>query len=230
MPTHDRRPAHRSVLSGMPQQELAALRAAAPELEIEGCDAAEIAPRTLELRPWVVVLDDRDAERGLRSVLALRRANAASRILFITPPGAERERLEALEAGVDEALARPLAASEVAGRIRLLLRRSRGPRRSRLPIGLDMELDADRRELLRDGQWIHLRPKEAHLLELFARSPGRTLTREYILERVWGPNHEGDPRTVDVHVRWLRMKIEADPHEARWLRTVRGAGYRLETA
>ena len=65
-------------------------------------------------------------------------------------------------------------------------------------------------------------------MELFARAPGRVLTRGHILERVWGPEHRGDPRTVDVHVRWLRSKIEPDPHDPVWLLTVRGVGYRLE--
>ena len=91
-----------------------------------------------------------------------------------------------------------------------------------------LELDLERRELLRDGAWVHLRPKEARLLELFARMPGRVLTRHHILERVWGPDHDGDPRTVDVHVRWLRSKIEPDPHAPVWLVTIRGVGYRLE--
>jgi DNA-binding response OmpR family regulator len=91
-----------------------------------------------------------------------------------------------------------------------------------------MELDLGRQALWRDGTWVHLRPKEARLLELFARSPGRVHSRAQILERVWGPAHAGDPRTVDVHVRWLRAKIERDPHAPTRLLTVRGVGYRLE--
>jgi DNA-binding response OmpR family regulator len=136
--------------------------------------------------------------------------------------------LTALEAGVDEVLSEPMSRSELAARLRILLRRSRQARRTRLRIGERLELDLERRELLRDGTWVHLRPKEARLLELFARSPGRVLTRSHILERVWGPDHEGDPRTVDVHVRWLRSKIEPDPHHPVWLVTVRDVGYRLE--
>ncbi|MEX1335685.1 MAG: response regulator transcription factor, partial [Candidatus Limnocylindrales bacterium] len=156
-------------------------------------------------------------------------ARAEARLLFVTPPEAEAERLAALEAGVDEIATRPISISELAGRVRLLLQRARPVRRSRLPVGDGLELDLDRRQLLRGDEWIHLRPKEAKLLELFARSPGRVLTRDHILERVWGPNHDGDPRTVDVHVRWLRAKVEPDPHEPVWLLTVRGVGYRLET-
>jgi two-component system response regulator RegX3 len=230
MPKRERDPVRHRVLVAAPDGSGTTLQSLAPELEVICTDPGEVTRRTLDLQPRVVVVDDPDAARGLRSVRALRNARTGARILFITPPEAELERLDALEAGVDEAIACPLAASELAGRIRLLLRRSRGGRRSRLPIGGTMELDLDRRELLRDGAWVHLRPKEARLLELFARSPGKVLSRQHILERVWGPDHDGDPRTVDVHVRWLRAKLEPDPHAPTWLLTIRGVGYRLETA
>ena len=148
----------------------------------------------------------------------------------MTPRRAEEERLAALDAGADEVLAEPVSAKELAARIRLLLRRTRASTASLVPIAEGLQLDLDRQELLRDGIRIHLRPKEARLLELFARAPGKVLSRRHILERVWGPLHTGDPRTVDVHVRWLRAKIEPAPHDPVWLRTVRGVGYRLEAA
>ena len=161
-------------------------------------------------------------------MLVLRRSRADMRLLYVTPRSAETERLRALEAGVDEVLSEPISSTGLTTRLRLLLRRSHQVRRTRLPISDRVELELERRELLRDGAWVHLRPKEARLLELFARAPGRVLTRHHILERVWGPDHDGDPRTVDVHVRWLRSKIEPDPHAPVWLVTVRGVGYRLE--
>jgi len=201
----------------------------------EGLDLVSARPddaldRALEGRPAVFGWLVPDAQQGLATMIALRAARPDTRTLFVTPRSAEAERLAALEAGVDEVLAEPVSASELAGRLRLLLRRARPNRRSRLPIARDLELDLDRRELWRgqDGSWVHLRPKEARLLELFARQPGRVLSRTQILERVWGPDHDGDPRTVDVHVRWLRAKIEPLPHEPVRLLTVRGVGYRLE--
>jgi DNA-binding response OmpR family regulator len=209
--------------------ELAALSTLTPELEYLSVEPEELTRRAVDLRSRVVVWADADADGGLRSLCAVRTARTEAKLLFVTPPDAEAARLTALEAGVDEVVARPISTSELAGRIRLLKRRARPGRRTRLTIGDDIELDLDRRELLRGEEWIHLRPKEARLLELFARSPGRVLTRDQILERVWGPNHDGDPRTVDVHVRWLRSKIEPDPHTPVWLLTVRGVGYRLET-
>jgi two-component system alkaline phosphatase synthesis response regulator PhoP len=148
-------------------------------------------------------------------------------LLFVTPRSAEHARLRALDAGADEVLSEPVSATEIAARIRRQLRRSR-PGSGRLIIADRLELDLERQELLRDGARVHLRPKEARLLELFARAPGKVMSRAHILERVWGPHHGGDPRTVDVHVRWLRAKIEPDPHAPVWLRTVRGVGYRLE--
>lgn len=185
--------------------------------------------RARQVRPGVVLCFTDDAEPGLQQLRDLRVAFPETRVLFVTPPGSIETRLAALEAGIDDVLAMPIDDIEVAGRLRLLARRSRPPRETRLPVGKGVELDLDRRELLRNGEWVHLRPKEARLLELFARAPGRVLTREQILRRVWGPNHHGDQRTVDVHVRWLRAKIEPLPRQPAFLLTVRGVGYRLET-
>jgi DNA-binding response OmpR family regulator len=204
------------------------LLADADGLEITVVRPAEAAERAWELRPAVFAWLGPDAAQGLAVLRRLRGARSAARTLYLTPRSAEAERLAALEAGVDDVLSEPVTRSELAGRLRLLLRRARPTRRSRLPIGRDLELDLDRDEVWRDGDWVHLRPKEARLLELFARAPGRVLSREHILERVWGPGHVGDPRTVDVHVRWLRAKIEPRPHAPVWLLTVRGVGYRLE--
>ncbi len=204
------------------------LLADADDLDMTGVPPAEAAERALELRPAVFAWLGSDAAEGLAVLRQLRGSRATARTLFLTPRSAEGERLAALEAGVDDVLSEPITRSELVGRLRLLLRRARPTRRSRLPISHDLELDLDRRELWHDGERVHLRPKEARLLELFARSPGRVLSRAHILERVWGPDHAGDPRTVDVHVRWLRAKIEPHPHDPVLLLTVRGVGYRME--
>ena len=228
MSTRDRRTNERRILLAVSEEELAALKKLAPELELVAVAPNALARRTVDLRAHVAVWADHDADRGLRVLTRLQVARAEARLIYVTPAEAEAQRLAAIEAGIDEVVARPISATELVARIRLLARRARPARRSRLLIGDGLELDLDRRQLLRDDVWVHLRPKEAQLLELFARSPGRVLTRRHILERVWGPDHEGDPRTVDVHVRWLRSKMEPDPHAPVWLVTVRGAGYRLE--
>jgi DNA-binding response OmpR family regulator len=188
----------------------------------------EAAARAPEVRPAVFAWLGRDAADGLVVLRRLLETRPDTRTLFLTPRANEAERLAALEAGVDEVLSEPITPSELSARVRLLIGRARRRSRSRLPLGGDLELDLGRQALWRDGAWVHLRPKEARLLELFARSPGRVHSRAQILERVWGPGHAGDPRTVDVHVRWLRTKIERDPHVPTRLLTVRGVGYRLE--
>jgi DNA-binding response OmpR family regulator len=202
----------------------------ASDLSLAIVKPEEAAERALEQRPAVFAWLARDAAQGLATLHRLRDARSASRTLYLTPRANEAERLAALEAGVDEVLTEPITPSELAARLRLLLQRAPRRSRSRLPLGGDLELDLVRQALWRDGALVHLRPKEARLLELFARSPGQVHSRAQILERVWGPGHAGDPRTVDVHVRWLRTKIERDPHVPSRILTVRGVGYRLEPA
>ena len=99
---------------------------------------------------------------------------------------------------------------------------------STLPVAHGVELDLVAHEVRRDALAVHLRPKEFGLLALMASHPGRAYTRQELLERVWGKGHESGVRTVDVHVRWLRTKIESDPERPAHLVTVRGVGYRLD--
>ncbi|MGQ9597949.1 MAG: response regulator transcription factor [Anaerolineae bacterium] len=89
-------------------------------------------------------------------------------------------------------------------------------------------LDPDTRTLVRDEESFHLRPKEAALLAFFMRNPGRVLSRQEIMKQIWETEYTGDTRTLSVHVRWLRLKIETDPNAPRWLRTIRGLGYRFD--
>jgi DNA-binding response OmpR family regulator len=198
------------------------------DLSLVRVTPAEAETAVLATRPRVFVWLGGDPSAGLATITALRQARSDARVVFLTPRRAEANRVAAVEAGVHEVLAEPVSGSELAARVRAQLRRARPGRISRLAIGDRLELDLDRRELLHDGVWVHLRPKEARLLELFARTPGKVLTRGHILDRVWGPGHTGDPRTIDVHVRWLRSKIEPDPHDPVRLLTVRGVGYRLD--
>ena len=97
-----------------------------------------------------------------------------------------------------------------------------------LAVTEDTELDLVAHEVRRGGSIVHLRPKEFQLLAMLAAHPGRAYTRRQLLDRVWGPGHAGDPRTVDVHIRWLRSKIESQPDVPNHLVTVRGVGYRLD--
>ena len=182
-------------------------------------------------RPHVVVVCAPPATAAVvEAVAAVRRRRLGLRCVLVNATAAMDERLRALELGYDAALPADTPRAELGGRIAILARAgpSRGTTRARIPIGDGAELDLSRGCLLRDGRQVHLRPKEFHLLETLARHPGRAFTRGELLDRVWGQGHEGNPRTVDVHIRWLRAKVERDPDAPMHLVTVRGRGYRLE--
>jgi DNA-binding response OmpR family regulator len=180
-------------------------------------------------RPRIAILGTPPAGRGeLESALAERRRRPTLRIVVVSPSGAIAERLQALRAGADEALADTIDPTELAARIAIIEERSRPRHESVLVVTDDTELDLVAHQVRRNGALVHLRPKEFQLLAMLATHPGRAYSRRQLLDRVWGPHHDGDPRTVDVHVRWLRSKIEPHPETPVHLVTVRGVGYRLD--
>jgi DNA-binding response OmpR family regulator len=184
-------------------------------------------------RPRIVVCAQPPADReALDIVAAERRRRTTMRAVHLAPPQSVAARLAALELGFDDALATTTPTAELVGRLAWLDARARARPGTQLllPVADGLELDLAAHELRRDGAVVHLRPKEFGLLALLASHPGRAYTRRELLERVWGPGHEGGMRTVDVHVRWLRSKVEPDPEHPVHLITVRGVGYRLDTA
>jgi DNA-binding response OmpR family regulator len=138
--------------------------------------------------------------------------------------------MAALARGFDDALTTATTGDELAARLTWLeaQARERPAPGAGLPIAEDLELDLLAHDLRRGSASVHLRPKEFGLLALMASHPGRAYTRRELLDRVWGQGHHGGPRTVDVHVRWLRSKIEPDPDRPIHLVTVRCVGYRLD--
>jgi DNA-binding response OmpR family regulator len=193
-------------------------------------DARAFRDRLEHGRPRLVVVASPPASpRDVDHLLDLRRRRAGLRILHLSAPDAVDARVAALRGGFDEALPTTISPDELIARLTLLDERAqRGPARSMVPVADGVVLDPIAHEVRRDGTLVHLRPKEFQLLATLAGHPGRAYTRRQLLDRVWGPGHDGDPRTVDVHVRWLRAKIEPRPEAPVHLVTVRGVGYRLD--
>lgn len=150
-------------------------------------------------------------------------------ILMISARNSETDRVLGLETGADDYLAKPFGMRELVARCRALLRRCYcPPRRSSYSLSLgDIELCSETHQVSVRGNEILLTPKEFMLLELFMRHPRQVWSREQLLQQIWGKTFVGDARTVDVHIRMLREKLEENPSQPTYLVTVRGAGYRF---
>ena len=201
----------------------------------DGRAALQVARRE---RPDVIVLDVMLPELDGLEVCRILRQEMSVPILMLTARTQEVDRVVGLEVGADDYVIKPFAMRELLARVKALLRRVRLDREGAGPEGAlggqeqltfgDLVLDLGRREVRRAGQVLHLNPKEYDLLAFLARHRGNALSRDLILERVWGWDYAGGTRTVDVHVRWLREKIEPDPAQPVRIVTVRGVGYRFE--
>lgn len=201
----------------------------------DGPAALEVARRE---RPDLIVLDLMlPGIDGFEVCRVLRREMNAP-ILMLTARADEVDRVVGLEVGADDYVTKPFGMRELLARVKALLRRVRLIREElaaaeesapagRLTFG-DLTLDLGRGEVRRGGETLHLKPREYDLLVFLARHRGMALSRDLILERVWGWDYGGGTRTVDVHVRWLRGKIEVDPARPKRIVTVRGVGYRFE--
>ena len=164
---------------------------------------------------------------SIHAVALLRRERPAIRAVLVDPAVDPTHRLAALKAGFDEALPQELDVPEVVARVTIQLDRARATAPTRLPVGAGVELDLASRALRRGGRFVRLRPLELRLKEL-ARAPGRPMSRALLIERAWGSAPPAGSRTIDVHIRWLREKVERDPDRPVHLLTVRGVGYQLE--
>ncbi|MBM7867547.1 response regulator [Heliobacterium gestii] len=168
---------------------------------------------------------------GLELCRRVRSRNHSSHlpILMLTAKGEEVDKVIGLEMGADDYMTKPFSPRELVARIKALLRRtSRGDGRTGGPMQVgELTIDADRYEIRVGGVKQDLTPKEFELLRWLASHPGKVFTREFLLERIWGYDFFGDSRTVDVHIRHLRQKVEKDPGNPRYIETVRGVGYKF---
>ncbi|NYJ04912.1 response regulator transcription factor [Petropleomorpha daqingensis] len=159
------------------------------------------------------------------------RSRSAVPIIMLTAKDSEIDKVVGLELGADDYVTKPYSARELVARIRAVLRR-RGengdvPAEPVLEAG-PVRMDVERHVVVVDGEAVALPLKEFDLLELLLRNAGRVLTRMQLIDRVWGSDYVGDTKTLDVHVKRLRAKIEPDPANPQFLLTVRGLGYKLE--
>ncbi len=165
---------------------------------------------------------------GFEVCRALRKETQAP-IIVVSARGDEIDTVVGLEMGADDYMGKPFSTREFTARVRAVMRRSGiappPPAQQRL-VG-DISVDADRREVVADGKTVHLKPREFDLLWLFARNEGHVFTRDQLIEAVWGFDFEGDPRTVDVHVRRIRRAIGDPANRPRYLHTVHGLGYKF---
>ncbi len=151
-------------------------------------------------------------------------------ILMLSAKGSETDRVVGLEVGADDYLTKPFGMRELVARCRVLLRRHGNANvQAHEPTLKFQEITLYPQEcrVLVRGEEVNLSPKEFRILELFMSHPRRVWSREQLIERVWGPDFMGDSKTVDVHIRWLREKLELDPSRPEYLLTVRGFGYRF---
>ena len=166
---------------------------------------------------------------GLDVCRALRQESAVP-IIMLTARDGEADRVAGLELGADDYVTKPFSMRELVSRVRAHLRRSRmgspRPEEDVLSSG-PVEMDVLRHEVRVRGEAVRLPRKEFELLEAFLRRPGRLLTRDFLIDEVWGPEYFGDTKTLDVHVKRLRTKIEEDPGTPVRLVTVRGLGYKM---
>jgi DNA-binding response OmpR family regulator len=208
----------------------AAVRVAGDGQVVEAEDSDEFRAALDALELSLVVLAVPPArEEDLAAAVAHRTRRPGVRLLLLNDPAAVGDRLRSLERGFDDALPNSIPPEELAGRARILAERRRPVTRRRdVALTRSARLDPVARRVRRNGVDVHLRPKELALVTVFATHPGRAFSRAELLDRVWGPNYLGEPRTVDVHVRWLRAKLEATPARPAHFVTVRGLGYRFD--
>ena len=195
----------------------------------EAADGEQALAEFRRLNPSLIVLDI--MLPGLDGWEVCRRIRGSSDvpIIMLTARDDEVDKVVGLELGADDYLTKPFSPRELVARVKAVLRRSRPqPGPSDVIRAADLVIDAGRRKVLQGEREVELTPREFDLLYILALNRGLAMSREKLLERIWGIEYYGDLRTVDVHVRHLREKLGDDPSSPRYLETVRGVGYRFK--
>jgi DNA-binding response OmpR family regulator len=189
-----------------------------------GIQALELARNE---KPDLVILDLMLPELDGYDVCRFLRRDSSVPILILTARTEEMDKVMGLELGADDYVTKPFSLKELFARVRALLRRSQATPATKVIRAGNLEIDLASREVTGPTGIITLPLKEFELLALLASNKGVVFSRNQLLEKIWGYEYEGDTRTVDVHIRWLRQRIEEEPNHPRHLITVRGLGYKF---
>jgi two-component system response regulator RegX3 len=180
--------------------------------------------------PQLVLLDLMLPRLSGLDVLRTIRSESTVPVVILTAKDAEADKVAGLELGADDYVTKPFSMRELVSRVRAHLRRAemaRAPSRSGPLAGGPVMLDPETHEIVVRDHEVPLPPKEFELLQILLSRKGKLLTRQFLLEEVWGPDYYGDTKTLDVHIKRLRQKVEDDPHRPRHILTVRGLGYKF---
>ena len=204
---------------------------------ITACDGVEALNVARDKKPDLIVLDVMLPKLDGFEVCRILRREMTVPILMLTAKAGETDKVVGLELGADDYMTKPFSMREFLARIRAMLRRAEMMKMvessakettpSIIKVG-GLEIDFARHKVSQSGTTIDLSPKEFDLLAFLLKNREQVFSRDQLLEKVWGYDYAGDTRTVDVHIRWLRQKIEVDPANPRHLLTVRGIGYKFE--
>jgi len=215
-----------------PIQELLKFNLEKEGYEVITADDGPEALKTIEEKhPDLVVLDIMlPGMNGLEVCTQLRMNPRFSDlpVIMLTAKGEEIDKVLGLEIGADDYITKPFSPRELLARIRARLRRLKPAEGGNELLRGDLRMDLERFSVSIRGEYVELTPKEFELLHVLAAHPGKVYSRDELLERVWGYEYTGDTRTVDVHVRHLRQKVEKDPSNPEYIETLRGIGYRLK--
>lgn len=191
---------------------------------------AEAQERFRAQGPDLVLLDVMLPDGDGRDLCRELRRESDVPIVMLTARGEEMDKILALELGADDYVVKPFSAGELSARIRAILRRGQGPqRRGPIEVG-ELLLDPGAHTVTKAGTPVDLTPREFDLLQMLMQHAGEVCRREEIMDEVWDPHWFGPTKTLDVHISWLRKKLEDDPSHPRYITTVRGVGFRFTAA
>ena len=192
------------------------------------------------LKPDLIILDIMLPKLDGFEVNKIIQKELSIPVIFLTAKSDELSTVLGLELGADDYISKPFSMRELVSRVKAVLRRLENTKSHSMPSQInnnpqkgkfiydDIEIDIDGRRVLRNGNLIHLKPKEFEILVYLSSNQGMAISRDTLLDKIWGIDYFGDKRTVDVHLRWLRKKIELDSQKPKHLITVRNVGYRFD--